>query len=421
MPLFEIVGRLAITDPMVALWWWCALCAGWLALRDAEPRHGWTAAFWAFTALLGLTKGPLLLGPPAIVAAWLLLAGRGREMLRLHPWFGLPLAVAPLAMVAWGFWGANPERAMAVWKHEFVDRVAGGRHDEPRWTIIAAFFVGLFPATAMLTLPWFNISSRSAWNALRSGDLRALLAISVVMPILGFSLLQGSSPTYVLPVAPSTALLVAMMLSRWVDGRADDAPAGTTMPDVRVTAAAAMSVVGIGTIAAAAWVVARGIAPEWLPGWSLLWLAMPIAVPMVASWVTAACWRRRSLRLPLLGMSLAASAIAWAGFHAAENRALSAMSTRAIAGAVPQGTPVAVIGLKDLGIDWCRGEWTAGPDEDGGLDAWADANPGGAVIVEDRVLQRMRTTNGRTVRRLEIRRTFDAFMLKRVHVCDLRP
>ena len=419
MPLFEIVGRLAITDPMVALWWWCALCAGWLALRDAEPRHGWTAAFWAFTALLGLTKGPLLLGPPAIVAAWLLLAGRGRDLLRLHPWLGLPLAAAPLAMVAWGFWAANPERAMAVWRHEFVDRVAGGGHDDPWWQIPMSFVVGLFPASAMLTLPWFNLSWRRALAAFRRGDLRALLLVAVVLPFLGFSVLRGTSPTYVLPLVAPTAMLVALMLARWIDGSAEDAPAGTRMPDVRITSAVVMTAIGIGLPAATAVIVLRGKAPDWLPGWSLLWLAMPVVPAMVASWIAVAWWRRRELRLPALGAAFVATLATWVGYHRAEDVAMRAMSTRAIAEAVPAGRPLAVVGLKDLGIDWCRGEWTAFPDEASGLDAWIAANPSGAVIVEDRVLRRMRFANGPSVGRLAVSGTFDAFMLKRVHVCDV--
>jgi 4-amino-4-deoxy-L-arabinose transferase-like glycosyltransferase len=419
MPLFEIVGRLAITDPMVALWWWCALCAGWLALRDAEPRHGWTAAFWAFTALLGLTKGPLLLGPPAIVAAWLLLAGRGREMLRLHPWFGLPLAVAPLAMVAWGFWGANPERAMAVWRHEFVDRLAGGRHDDPWWLIPLSFVAGLFPASAMLTLPWFNVSWRFAAAAMRAGDLRALLVVAVVLPLAGFSLLRGSSPTYVLPMVAPTALLVAMMLRRWVDGSAADAPAGTRLPDVRITAAVVMTTIGIGLPAATVVIVLRGKSPDWLPGWSLVWLAAPVILPMAASWLAVSLWPRREKRLMALAASFVASAVLWLGYHRAEDVAMRAMSTNAIAAAVPAGRPLAIIGLNNLGIDWRRGSWSHFWHDGPELDAWLTANPTGAVIVEERTLQRIESGGGKVAGRLAVSATFDAFMLKRVHVCDV--
>ena len=419
MPLFEIVGRLAITDPMLALWWWLALCAAWMALRDAASRPGWVAAFWAASALAGLTKGPLLLAPLAIVAAWLVLAGRWRELGRLHPWFGLPLAAAPLALVAWGFWSANPERALAVWRFEFVDRFTGAKHDDPWWYMGMSFVVGLFPATAMLTLPWFNMRWRRAWDAVRAGDLRALLVIAVVLPLVGFSILRGSSPTYVLPLVAPTAILVAMMLARWIDGTADDAPAGTTMPDVRITAGIAMTVVGLGLPAAAAAIVLRGKAPEWAAGWTLLWLALPVVPAMIASWLAIAWWPRRELRGPALCACFAATAALWLGYHRAEDVAMQAMSTRAIAGSVAPGRALAIVGVKDLGIDWCRGEWASFEDEGAPLAAWLDANPGGAVIVEARVLERMKGYSNPNVARLSVSATFDAFLLKRIHVCDV--
>jgi hypothetical protein len=285
--------------------------------------------------------------------------------------------------------------------------------------ITVSFVAGLFPASAMLTLPWFNVTWRQAVAALRAGDLRALLLAAVILPLVGFSILRGSSPTYVLPLVAPAAMLVAMMLARWVDGTAEDAPAGTRMPDVRVTAALAMTAIGIGLPVAAAIIVLRGKAPAWMPGWSLLWLAMPVVPAMVASWLTVAWWKRRGLRLPALGAAFLATLAIWLGYHRAEDVAMRAMSTRAIADAVPAGRPLAIVGLKDLGIDWCRGEWSAFPDEGTGLDAWVAANPAGAVVVDDRVLQRMRATRGPTVGRLVVTSTFDAFMLRRVHVCDV--
>ncbi len=421
MPLFEIVGRLAITDPMLALWWWAALCSGWMALRDGDRHPWWAVAFWTATSLTGLTKGPLLLAPPAIVGAWLLLGGRWREFGRLRPWVGLPASAVPLALVAWGYWAANPERAMAVWRFEFVDRFVGGAHDDPWWHVGAAFLGGLFPATAMLTLPWFNLSWRQALRALRAGDLRALLVIAVVLPLLGFSLLRGTSPTYVMPLVAPTALLVAMMLSRWIDGSAADVPAGTAMPDVRITAGIVMTTIGIGLPAAAAVVILRGKAPTWMPGWSLLWLALPVIPAMLASWLTAAWWGRRHLRLAALGTCFAATVSLWLGYHRAERIAMAAMSTRAIAASVQPGRAVAVLGVQDLGIDWHRHAWSASPTDGPALESWMDANPSGAVIVSDRALARMRESPGGPAERLAVGRTFDAFMMKRVHVCDILP
>lgn len=420
MPGIQIVGRLAITDPMLALWWWLAICAAWFAVGDGARRPGWTAAFWTACALVGLTKGPLLLAPVAIVVAWLVVAGRARDLRNLYPAIGLPLALAPLALVAWGFWQANPERAAEVWRFEFVDRFTGGAHDDPWWVIPVAFLAGCFPATAMLTLPWFNLSPRRAWGVLRGGDLRALLVLAVVLPLVGFSLLSGKSATYVLPTAAPVAVLVAMMLAQWVDGTVDDLPAGRTPPDVRWTAGIAMTAIGIGLPVAAAALVLRGRAPEWAPGWTLVWLALPVVPAMVASWISIAWWNRRELRLPALGASFVAIVALWVGAHRAEDVALNAMSTRAIAAAVVElDRPVAVYALRNLGIDWHAGRWidfAATPQE---LADWVRANPAGVVVTGERDLASLARVDEPLAARLAPGRSFDAWPMKKVVFCEI--
>ena len=419
-PLFLVVGRLAITDPMLALWWWLALCSAWMALRDGRSRPGWVVGFWAACALAGLTKGPLLLAPPAVVAAWLALAGRWREIGRLQPWFGLPLAAAPLAAVAWGYYAANPERTMAVWRFEFVDRFTGGSHDTPAWAIPAAFVVGLFPATAMLTLPWFNLSWRAALVPFRSGGLPALLLTATVLPLVGFTVLRGSSPTYLLPLAAPLAVLVAVPLSRWIDGSVDDLPAGTRPPDVRITLAVVLSVLAIALPMAAAVVAMRGLAPAWAPGWTLAGYALLVLPCAAAGWLCVVAWRRRALRLPALGLVFAAWLGAWVGIHDAEDRAMSHMSMRPLVATIPAGAPVAMVGFNDLGVDWLLGRWASGFWGGKPLQEWITANPGGVLLVEQAEMdawEPRRSAKTSLLRSLEPVAAFDAWPRRRIHVC----
>lgn len=442
MPGTQLIGRLAITDAMLALWWWLAICTAWLALGDGparcsapgpardpaspdapgarRPITAWTAAFWAACALVGLTKGPLLLAPVAIVGAWLLLAGRLRDARLLAPAVGLPLAVAPLALVAWGFWTANPERAAEIWRFEFVDRFTGGAHDDPWWVILVAFVAGCFPATAMLTLPWFNLSPGAAWRSLRAGDLCALLVLAVVLPIIGFTLLSGKSPTYIFPAAAPTAVLVAMMLARWVDGTVSDLPPGRTAPDVRWTTGIAMTAIAATVITLAIVAIVRGRAPEWAPGWTLLWMTVPLLPAVVASWIAIAWWPRVELRLLALGAAFAAIVALWLGAHAAEDRALNAMSTRAVAAAVVElDRPVAIYALRNLGIDWHAGRWidfAATPQE---LADWVQAHPTGVVVTGERDLSALSRAEDPVAARLVPGRSFDAWPMKKVVFCEI--
>ena len=420
MPLFLVVGRLAITDPMLALWWWLALCSAWMALREGRPRTLWVVGFWVACALAGLTKGPLLLAPPAIVAAWLLLAGRGREFAGLRPWWGLAFAVLPLAAVAWGYHSSDPARTMSIWRFEFVERFTGGSHDTPAWMMPATFVVGLFPATAMLTLPWFNMTWRGAFVALRSGDLRALLVVSALLPLAGFSLLRGSSPTYLLPLAPPLAVLVAAMLARWVDGSVADLPAGRRPPDVRITLAVVLAALAVGLPGAAVAVIVAGKAPSWAPGWDLAWYSLAFVPAGAASLGCVAAWRRRSLRLPALGAVSAAWLGAWAVMHGAENQAMAHMSMRPLAASIPAGRPVAMVGFTDLGIDWLLGRWVGGFWGGQPLIDWMDANPDGLVLVEQAELDRVRVAREPVARRLVPVAAFDAWPRKRVYACRFR-
>lgn len=421
MPLVQVVGRLAVTDPMLALWWWCALCAAWFALSAGRMRPAWVVAFWLACGLVGLTKGPLLLAPPAIVFAWLLLAGRLRDLRLLVPIVGLPLAAVPLAMVAYGFWHADPARAEQVWRFEFVERFTGGSgHNDPRWSLVLPFIAGFFPATSMLTLPWFNMSWARAWSYFRGGDLRALLLVAVVAPFVGFSALKGHSPTYLLPIAAPLALLVAMMLSRWVDGTVDDIPAGERPPDVRITSAIAMTATGSIVLGAAAYLVLTGRAPGWAPGWTLVWLAVPMLPAVVASWLAVAWWSRRALRLPALAAAFAATVAVWLGFHHAENVAMDAMGSRALAASIAADPrPTAIVGLNNLTIDWYVGHWMDRIDDAAALDRWLDAHPDARVVMAVGDVASLRTRNEALAARLRNPVEFDAWPMKRVAIYDV--
>ena len=425
MPLVQIVGRLAITDPMLAAWWWLALCAAWLAVdagRSSGRRHaGWIVAFWSACALAGLTKGPLILAPSAIVSTWLLLAGRLREMRFLLPSLGLPMALLPLGVVAYLYWHADPERAARIWNYEFVDRFTGdGGHDDPWWVLLPAFLGGFFPATCMMMLPWFNMSPARAWGFLRGGDLRALLLVAVLLPLIGFSALSGKEATYILPLAAPLALLVSGTLVRWIDGSVADLPAGITPPDVRITTCVAMTVVGIGIPIAAAVVVFRGNAPTWLPGWSLVWMTAPLLPAVVATWIAVKWWKWRERRLPALGVCFTASFAMWLGFQQAEDAAMHAMSSRPVAEAIVAcKRPCVVYSTRNLTIDWYSCTWIDYAIGPGVLGPWIDAHPDGCVIAVADDIVRLAKYDPMMAARLRERQRFDVWPMKKLLMLDI--
>ncbi|MDZ4755347.1 MAG: glycosyltransferase family 39 protein [Phycisphaerae bacterium] len=289
MPCVLLVGRLATTDALLACAWFAALATGYLIIEHRAPRAA-LSIFWLAIAAAFCIKGPVGFAPLLTLIAWCSISGRTRALSALRMSLGLPLALLPL-----GFWiGAvahqHPE-AGGIWWDETFGRVGGAKHlrEQPWWFYLPIFMGGMYPATTMLVLPGFNLrgwlrSARDVWVALSSGDLRALLLIAVLLPILGFSLSAGKMPTYLLPVAPTTALLVAITLERWLRGEYDKKIEGFRAPDVRRTFAVVAAVTFLVEIGAALYV--RSSHPQ-------LWLiVLAMAITPISAFALWAYWER---------------------------------------------------------------------------------------------------------------------------------
>lgn len=413
MPLPAIVGRLGTTDSLLNAWWWLALCTGCVVLWEgggaqertgavegagavartsatqragAIPHRTLVVAFWAAIALVGLTKGPLLVAPLAILGAWMLLAGRVRDLWRLFPLVGLPLAVAPLAVAAYLFWQANPERTAAVWKAEFVDRVARtGQHDDPMWGLLPVFIGGLVPASLTLIVDAAKTPWRRTWGVLRSGRPVALLMLATVLPLVGFSLLAGQQDTYLLPAAAPCALLYALVLRMWLDGRSEARTFGAKPGEVRVACLVAAVGLGAGPMVAAIVIVAMGRAPAWAPGLTLVWWSLVFVPAAVGWWMCGRAWMAPAARRFGLACAFCGMAAMWIGVQDVEDAALSSMNSRKLGALLAESTrPVLVVGLKDLTIDFYSGEWTEFGDEPADIAPWVARHPDGLVIVPER-------------------------------------
>jgi len=289
MPMFMLLGRLATTDSLLAFFWTASLLLGAASAQTGRARHA--ALMWTAVAAGLMTKGPLALVPPALVAGWLLLGRRGADLRRLHIGAGLPAALGPVA--AWAILVVLREpQAVSIWLHETVARAAGtGDHAEPMWFFIPVFLAGLFPATAMLVLPGLNGSWRQAWASLRSGRIPALLSLAVIVPLVMFSLISGKLVSYLLPLCPPLAILNGLMLERWLDGTNDRAVAGWRPPDVIVTSSICVLLATAAAIAAAVWT-----------RWPVGWLALPLLVIPGAYLWSWMIWKRGP-RARALGMA----------------------------------------------------------------------------------------------------------------------
>jgi 4-amino-4-deoxy-L-arabinose transferase-like glycosyltransferase len=233
--LFLSLARAASTDMLLtgAL---AAAWAGWyfLLFKDETPGQGQgpdlalTAAgqkpprseVWLITmsyfwlALTVLAKGPVGLVLWGGVLATFLLLTRRLELIRV---MRLGHGLGILALVAgpwyWLCFRANGK----LFIQEFLLRQNFERftteryqHVQPFWFYFAVIFVGFFPWVFQLFAPAARFFNRFAkLNFKRDSTRELYLWLWVIIPLVFFSLSKTKLPGYMLPTAPSIALLVA--------------------------------------------------------------------------------------------------------------------------------------------------------------------------------------------------------------------
>ncbi len=415
LPLALIVGRIGATDAILNLCWTGGLLSGYLAIESGQRR--WRAFFWTCIALAALTKGPLAVAPLGIIGTWLFLGGRLRDLTKLGLGWGL---LAPLPLVAWilAVRNAGHDVVGTLWMESF-GRANGalGKH-EPWWFYLPIFLIGFFPATAMLTLPFFNMSPGRGWAALRAGSLSSLLTLAVVVPLIVFSAASGKLPTYLLPVAAPLAMLVARTLQAWVDGTFDRPIEGFRPPDVRITVAVCSGLVAVG------FPVATLFAP---PLFRWLWMPALIMVLPFAAAVAGACAWSQPQRRPfaIAGVWLALVG-AWIVVFHEEDRLWQPRSPELAMEAVersagPNAT-VVVIGSSDQ----TRHFYHSGPIRDlGSSPNWksarAEIERADVVIVDDELWPKLAESLPDVARRLEVVDTKPAFLGGDVRIARVVP
>jgi 4-amino-4-deoxy-L-arabinose transferase-like glycosyltransferase len=217
---FTFIGTAVTTDPIFAAF---LALAGWAYVRhDREPRGPWIWVFWGALGFAVLTKGPLgLVLSGSTVGAHLLLTGRWRDVPALRLVRGglvVALVNVPWSVLAWArdprfleFFYVRENFRAAV--DSSVNHAGGWWYYVPvlpaaffPFALVAAWAIGAESFGARLDLA----SSRAAVRDTRGeAGARFLLVCMVVPPVLFLSVAQSKLATYVLPLLPGVALLVA--------------------------------------------------------------------------------------------------------------------------------------------------------------------------------------------------------------------
>jgi 4-amino-4-deoxy-L-arabinose transferase-like glycosyltransferase len=217
-------GRTGVSDMLLTGCIACGLLCFFLAYaKQGEGEHsdGWYLAFYILIAGAILTKGPVgFVLPGLIIAAFLFYLGNFFQVLqqmRLIPGllilFGL--AAPWYILVAWrntdyidSFFGYhNVER--------FTDVVNG--HQAPWFFYFIVVLLGFAPysvylPSAMLNLKFWQVKNWRTKTRVEQFSLFALIWFAVVFGF--FTIAVTKLPSYVLPLMPASAILVAIL---WAD------------------------------------------------------------------------------------------------------------------------------------------------------------------------------------------------------------
>jgi 4-amino-4-deoxy-L-arabinose transferase-like glycosyltransferase len=199
----------------------CGLLLGQNPAASPAERRRWMLLCWVGMALAVLSKSLIGVMLPGAVLVLYTLASRDWAIWkRLH--MGLGLLVFFAITVPWHVLVSikNPEFAQFFFVHEQFQRFTSKVHhrEGPWYYFIPLLIIGV--------LPWLTVLGQSVWQGWRSGSSSGtgtgnrgfqpgkMLVIWAVFIFVFFSISGSKLPSYILPIFPALALLMALCLQR---------------------------------------------------------------------------------------------------------------------------------------------------------------------------------------------------------------
>ena len=179
--------------------------------------RGWMIAAWAGAALAFLSKGLIAIVLPGAIFVLYLLVSRQWRMLARMEWRWGPLAFVLIAL-PWPLLvqSKNPEWAHFFFIYEHFERFSNVEHGRmgELYYFVPVVIVGLLPWTATV----FGFLRRDARAAIVETYAKAELNVPLFLTLwcaflfVFFSLSNSKLPSYLLPVTPALAMLLAPVM-----------------------------------------------------------------------------------------------------------------------------------------------------------------------------------------------------------------
>jgi 4-amino-4-deoxy-L-arabinose transferase-like glycosyltransferase len=217
---FIILARTVMHDISLTFFVTLALYLFFKGYQDRPHTKRTLRLFYAALALAVLSKGPVGRALPAMVIGLYLWVQKDLHFIRQMQ-IGWGLIIFVLIAAPWYILISLKNPAYAG--YFFITQNLGSflsaeaRHPEPFYYYIPVFFGGFFPWSCFLPLALVYTVRRRFHTA---GDGPALLIIWFGVVFIFFSLASSKLSTYILPLFPAAALMVALLVNELFESRA---------------------------------------------------------------------------------------------------------------------------------------------------------------------------------------------------------
>lgn len=181
----------------------------------------WYLTFYVLIALAVLTKGPVgLVLPVLIIGSFLLYLGNALEVLREMRalWGGVLIVAIALPWYVLVIWRNGSDYINSFFGYHNLERFTGvvNNHSAPWYFYFLVVLVGFAPWSIYLPVAIARLQfwRRSHWRCSHRSTQLGLFALFWFIGVFGFFTIAVTKlPSYVLPLMPAAAILVALLWS----------------------------------------------------------------------------------------------------------------------------------------------------------------------------------------------------------------
>ncbi|GAB1541475.1 glycosyltransferase family 39 protein [Scytonema sp. NUACC21] len=191
--------------------------------QPSKPRiqARWYLVFYVLIALAILTKGPVgIVLPGLIIGAFLLYLGNGRQVLQeMRPqWGGLLILLLALPWYVLVIWHNGWDYTNSFFGYHNLERFTNvvNHHSGPWYFYFLVVLIGFAPWSIYLPISIARLKfwQRGYWRSSERSSQLGLFALFWFVCVFGFFTIASTKlPSYVLPLMPAAAILVALMWS----------------------------------------------------------------------------------------------------------------------------------------------------------------------------------------------------------------